>query len=323
MHAFKYTLIVCALILLVMGAIPRQVRAQDSCEEGKEVIGLSLTPPAGKESDKPLGLLVSSVAPLGFASRLGLRVGDVIEQANSWLMRDCRSYRQAITDARKGKKALLVLVAREGKRQAVAFEAAIWKEPEKKAKEATASLKTLLEAPLPPPLKGKVGPVGEEVVLAMRGFETSAYLPGHLSLYEQSLSQVKAKIAALDRSVQGEAEKRVIAGAQVILDYYLAAQEIWQHKLERLAKLRPDLRQGEQAAYSSPFFPYFFNSPVLAWVDRYPFLKASVATAPRKERFLERPGEWNPDQAILLLWQKAKEETDNLSQWLKGTARSG
>lgn len=321
MHVFKHTLITCALSLFVMGAIPWQVRAQNPCEEEKEVLGLSLVPPSGKGSDKPLGLLVSSVEPLSFASRLGLRAGDVIEQANSWLTHDCRSYRRAITDARKGKKTLLLLVIREGKKQAVAFEAAVWEEPEKKAREATASLKTLLEAPLSPSLESKVGQIGEEVVLALRSLETSAYLPGHVSLYEQSLHQAEERIAALDRSIQGEAEKRMIAGAQVILDYYLAAQEIWQYKLKKLAQLRPDLRKGKQAVHDSPFSPYFSNSPLLGWVDRYPFLKASITTAPRKERFIEQPGEWNPDSALLLLWQKAREETDDLSKWLKGAAR--
>lgn len=321
MPMFKPTLIICVFSFFAMGAVPWQVRAQSPCEEGKEVTGLSLAPPSGKGSDKPLGLLVSSVEPLGLASRLGLQAGDMIEQANSWLTHDCRNYRQAITDAKNGKKALLLLVTREGQKQAVAFEAAIWEEPEKKAKEAVVSLKALLAAPLPAPLRGRVGQVGGEVVLALRGLEVSAKLPGQLSLYEQSLNQTKAKITAL--AAQGEAEKRVLAGAQVILDYYLAAQEIWQYKLKRLTQIRPDLRPGEQAAYSSPSVPYFFGSPVLAWVDRYPFLKASVTTAPRKERFMERSGKWSPDKAILLLWQKAREETDDLSQWLQETAHSG
>ncbi len=335
MHMFKQALIICILCLLVMGGVPWQARAQTPCEEEKEILGLSLTSSAGKGGNKLLGLFatkergkssglrVSSVEPLSSAARLGLQAGDVIEQANSWLMHDCRSYRQAITDAKKGEKALLLLVAHAGKKRAVTFAPTVWEEPQKKAKETVASLKTLLEAPLPPPLKAKVEPVGEEMVLALRSLEASAHLPGLLSPYEQSLQQAENRITTLDHSVQGEAEKRVTAGAQVILDYYLDAHEIWQYKLKRLTRLEMNLRQAEQTAYSSSSFPYFFNSPVLEWVDKYPFLKASITTAPRKDRFIERAGGWNPDKAILLLWQKAKEETNNLSKWLKESSRSG
>jgi hypothetical protein len=34
--------------------------------------------------------------------------------------------------------------------------------------------------------------------------------------------------------------------------------------------------------------------------------------------FLEQPGRWDPDKAIELLWQKAKEETETFGRWLKG-----
>ena len=84
MHMSKHALITCILCLIVMGAIPWQVRAQTLCEEEKEILGLSLTSPAGKRGnkllglfstkggDKPSGLLVSSVEPLGFEEKLAL-----------------------------------------------------------------------------------------------------------------------------------------------------------------------------------------------------------------------------------------------------------
>ncbi len=338
----KPIVISCTLSLLVIlsasllvGTMPSPVRAQNLCEQEKEILGLSLASPtdkegnrllelfASREKDQPLGLSVFSVEPLGSAARLGLRAGDVVQQANSWLIQTCRSYGQAITDAKRERKALLLLVARQGKMEAVAFAAEVWEEPEeKKAKEAVASLKTILKAPLPPPLKGKIEPVGKEVVVILRELETSAHLPNHLSLYEQSVNRAEDRIAALDYSVQGEAEKRMTAGAQVILTYYLDAERIWQYKIEQVAQLRPEASKQEKTMYTLPSFPYFYNSPVLDWVDRYPFLKASVVSAPRNLGFIERPGQWEPDKAILLLWQKAKEETDNLNQWLQGSVQS-
>ena len=37
-------------------------------------------------------------------------------------------------------------------------------------------------------------------------------------------------LRVLDQASQGEAEKRVIAGARALLDYYLAAEEIRRYK---------------------------------------------------------------------------------------------
>lgn len=311
-----------SLFVLSVGvALPWPVRAQSSCEEGREVIGLSVTPFANQE------LAVSAVEPLSFASRLGIQVGDVIEQANNQLTDGCRSYQQAVKEAREEKKALLLLVHSQGKKRAVVFEKAVWDEPEKKAQQAIASLRTLLETPLPSPMQGQVKLLGDELLRTLRDLESAVSasnilrMPASLSRYEQKLHQTEEQMAALQRLVQGEAEKRVMAGAQVILDYYRTAQEIWQYKAKRLAQTRLDLRKGEQAVHNSPL-PYFFDSPVLVWVDRYPFLKTSIATAPHQERFGEQPGEWKPDEAILLLWQAAREETDKLNSWVHGTARN-
>ena len=146
-------------------------------------------------------------------------------------------------------------------------------------------------------------------------------MPGSLSQYEQKLRQTQEQISALRKSAQGEAGQRVLAGVQVILEHYQAAQEIWQYKAKRLAQSKPDLRKGEQASYSASL-PYFFDSPVLVWIDRYPFLKTSIVSTPHEKRFGEAPGKWNPDEALRLLWREAKEETDKLSSWLQQTARS-
>ena len=125
-----------------MVTTPWSGEAQSLCEEEREIIGLSLEP----LSDQ--GLSVATLEPLGFAARSGIQVGDVIEQANNQLLRDCRGYRKAVQEAKKDKKALLLLINTKKGKRAVAFERAVWEEPEKKATEAVASLKTLLETPL-------------------------------------------------------------------------------------------------------------------------------------------------------------------------------
>jgi hypothetical protein len=32
--------------------------------------------------------------------------------------------------------------------------------------------------------------------------------------------------------------------------------------------------------------------------------------------FLKQPGYWDPDKAVELLWEKAKEETETFAKWL-------
>ena len=313
-----------SLPLFVLGLLvtpPWSGEAQSLCEEEREIIGLSLEPLADQ------GLSVATLEPLGFAARSGLQVGDVIEQANNQLLRNCRDYRQAVQEAKQDKKALLLLIHTKKGKRAVVFERAVWEEPEKKATAAVASLKTLLETPLPPSVQGQVRPLGDEAVEVLRELESAVpspralYMPGSLSQYEQKLRQTQEQISALRNSAQGEAGQRVLAGVHVILDHYQAAQEIWQYKAQRLAQIKPDLRKGEQASYSAAL-PYFFDSPVLVWMDRYPFLKTSIVSTPHEKRLGEAPGEWNPDEALRLLWREAKEETDKLSSWLQQTARS-
>lgn len=314
---WSFTLVV--LGLLVTTPWPRE--AQSQCDEERELIGLSLEPLSAQ------GLSVTTLEPLGFAARSGIQVGDVIEQVNNQLLQNCRSYQRAVQEAKKDKKALLLLVNTKKGKQAIAFERAIWQEPEKKAAEAVASLKTLLETSLPPAVQSQVHPLGDEAVNALRELESAVpspralYMPGSLRQYEQKLQQTQEQISALRNSAQGEAGQRVLAGVQVILGHYQAAQEIWQYKAKRIELTKPDLRKGEQAIYSASL-PYFFDSPVLVWVDRYPFLKPTIVSAPYEKRFGEEPGEWKPDEALRLLWREAKEETDKLTSWLQKTARS-
>jgi C-terminal processing protease CtpA/Prc len=117
-----------SLPLFVLGLLvttPWSGEAQSLCEEEREIIGLSLEP----LSDQ--GLSVATLEPLGFAARSGIQVGDVIEQANNQLLRNCRGYRKAVQEAKKDKKALLLLIHTKNGKRAVVFERVVWEEPEK------------------------------------------------------------------------------------------------------------------------------------------------------------------------------------------------
>jgi hypothetical protein len=278
-----------------------------------------VTPLTKQKTEGASGLVVTDIIPLSQGARLGLQKGDVIEQVNSWRARDCQNFSRAVQDARGEQKAVLLLVSRKGRRQTLAFEPEVWvkKEQEKQEKEAVVTLQSMLSAPLPSDLKTKVGNTGEQAVALLREVETVAVTTGKPNIYEQEVTHAAAQLRALDQASQGEAEKRIVAGAKVILGYYLAARDIRQYKQEYVETERKDLRKGRAAAYQSASMPYFLKSPVPGWVDRYPFLRTSVSESPRMDSIIERPGRWDPDQAVVLLWQKAKEETDQFARWLK------
>jgi hypothetical protein len=289
--------------------------ADNPCQEAQEILGLSLSPAAKQEGN---GLVITDIAPLSQGARIGLLKGDVVEQINSWQARDCQSYSHAVQDARSENKAVLLLITRKGKRQVLAFEPELWvrKEEEKKEKEAIVSLQTMLEAPLPADVKGKTDETGAQALASLRALAAVAVPEGKPNEYEKGVTKATIQLLALDQASQGEAEKRVVAGAKVLLGYYLTAQEIRQYKQDFVSDSRKDLRKGRAAMFVSETVPYFLKSPIPAWVDRYPFLQASVKDSPQMVNFLEQPGHWDPDKAVELLWEKAKEETETFAKWL-------
>jgi hypothetical protein len=76
--------------------------------------------------------------------------------------------------------------------------------------------------------------------------------------------------------------------------------------------------QRRNATATPAGVPYLLNSPVPGWLEQYPFLQVSVQQSPQKISFIEREGRWDPDQAVHLLWERAKVETETLTQWLQG-----
>lgn len=315
----KISLTLLLSILLSWFSLGVVVAADNACQEGQEVLGLVVTPLTKQKTEETPGLVVSDIIPLSQGARLGLQKGDVIEQVNSWRARDCQSYSRAVQDARSEQKAVLLLISRKGRRQTLAFEPEVWvkKEQEKKEKEAVVTLQSMLSAPLPSDLKTKVGNTGAQALALLREVETVAVTTGKPNAYEQGVTNTAAQLRALDQASQGEAEKRIVAGAKVIFGYYLAARDIRQYKQEYVEEKRKDLRKGRAAAFQSASIPYFLKSSVPGWVDRYPFLRACVSESPQMDSILERPGRWDPDQAVVLLWQKAKEETEQFARWLK------
>ena len=295
--------------------------AANPCQEAHEYLGLTLHPTKQEDTS---GLPIAEITQLTPGSRVGLRKGDILEQVNSWPIQDCKSYRNAVRDAQKKQKAVLLLIARKGKRRPIFFEPEIWQriEEKKEEKQAVASLQTMLTAPLPEGVQKRTAAIGDQALATLRGLETLAVLSGPLPVYEKGVRDARNRIRSLSRQSQGEAEKRVVAGARVLFRYYETARAIRQYKHDYLSSERKDIRQGRAISFTSEAVPYFYDSPVTAWVDTYPFLRSSIKDSPDKLGFdfIERPGSWDPDRAVQLLWRQARNETDKFAQWMNKQA---
>lgn len=317
----KYSACVIVTVVTMSFFFQPSPAAANPCQEAREYLGLTLHPTRQKDAS---GLPIAEITQLTPGSRVGLRKGDVLEQVNSWPIQDCKSYRNAVRDAQKKQKAVLLLVARKGKRRPIFFEPEIWQriEEKKEEKQAVASLQTMLTAPLPEGVQARTGAIGDQALATLRGLETLAVLSGPLPVYEKSVREARNRIRTLSRQSQGEAEKRVVAGARVLFGYYETAHAIRQYKHDYLSSERKDLRQSRAVSFRSEAVPYFYDSPVTAWVDKYPFLRSSIKDSPDKLGFdfIERPGSWDPDRAVQLLWRQARNETDKFAQWMNGQA---
>jgi len=215
-------------------------------------------------------------------------------------------------------------VTRGGQRQLLNFEPEMWQRQEEKqeAKEAVVALETMLSAPLPPTVQDQVDQTGPQVLATLRAVSAVAVPRGRPNAYEQGVVKARTQLAALDQASQGDAEKRITAAAKVVLDYYLTAQEIRQYKREVINKSRNDQHENPKPLLASTEVPYFLDSPVPGWLNKYPFLRESVSETPRTTSIGgfpgEWPGRWNPDTAVQLLWGKANEETETFARWLNG-----
>lgn len=306
------------LLLAVWCAGPAAA-ADDPCRAGQEYLGLSLAPT--NQHDGP-GLPIAEIAQLTAGSKVGLRPGDVLEQVNSWPIRDCENYGRAVRDARQKQKAVLVLISRNGKRRPIFFEPEIWQrvDERKEEKQAVASLTKVLEAPLPAAERGDSAAIGEQALAALRTLETLVDAARPLPMYERGLRDARRRLRALRRQSRDDVEKRVMAGARVVFGYYETARAIRQYKHDYVGTERKDVRRGRAESYASASVPFFYDSPVTAWMDRYPFLRPSITDTPTKLGFdfVEQPGRWNPDHAVTLLWQRARSETDKFARWVNG-----
>ncbi|MCC6767171.1 MAG: hypothetical protein IT293_21180 [Deltaproteobacteria bacterium] len=262
----------------------------------------------------------------------GLRVGDVVRQANGRRITGCADLEAAAAEALA--RGLLVLVAaeRDGKLVMAALAApepaVVLAEPASTPEAERARVPPSAVSPVatpratPTPLREAALPArdGTSAELAAKAVaaaallgtvDEAARLAVPLAAYERRLTEATNAIAALSIDGEGGAAVRgVIAEA---VGYHETARDIRRYKAAELAHARVDQRGAGALSLA-----YFSDSEVPRWMERYPFLDESLQQAPRTTHMLlpgEMAGRWNPDQAVELLWERARQAAARLGAW--------
>lgn len=275
-----------------------------------------------------------------------LRAGDVIRQANGRHTNNCRELEAAAADAAARGVLLLLAAEREEGVVAVALAdtssgtvvaapvaptvaapaedvppvAAGPAKPPVAASPVPTAVPTPIvvrEAPLPTRSDASAELAAKAVAAAavLGTVDEAARMAVPVAVYERRIADATNAIAALRIDGEGSAAVRdVVAEA---LGYHGTARDIRRYKAAELTDARVDQRGA--GAVSLPFFS---DSQVPRWIERYPFLSESLQQAPRSTHLLlpgEMAGRWNPDQAVEMLWERAAKTAARLGAWGSGT----
>lgn len=254
-----------------------------------------------------------------------LRPGDVLIQLNSHRLRTCADLAEALTEARRHELATLFLIRRGGTSDVALVTAPAATEiavppaaappmatpVEPVAKVARAEATAVPPSPLPttPPT-----PLTRADADAVREFLAKLMAFGQDVEARQPLPMAQPWAQRVDRLRQDYnselARGAAVAAAEPILGYYETVAQILLYK-EVATRERRAVR-----ARADVVLEYHTSSPVGTWLQRYPFLRASVIREPELIQFIgagESNGQWLPDRAIALLVEYAVSEGAVLS----------
>jgi hypothetical protein len=302
-------------LLIALLVVSGTAAAAGPCEEGRGQAGVAVA--AGPDG----GLAVTAVDPESPAAAAGVSVGDAVVQVNASLPRGCADWARALRDARRERKAILLLVRRGTAEVPLALAAATWSRPV--AVVATAppaeapSVRHLVSAP-PPPLPPETSVSLEEVTGGLAALARAADRGGGgLDPYQRDLLRIGQQVETL--AARGSVSPDVQEGLRTVLGYYQAVGVAWaSEETQREREGRPrhlPPREGGTA-------PFFEDSAIAAAIDRFPFLRATVARDPSPNGIGgESAGLWRPQEARALLAEHGREELERLNRWLASAER--
>jgi hypothetical protein len=285
--------------------------ASRPCEEDRARTGLALA--AGED-----GLTIAVVDDGSPAAAHGLRKGDVVVQVNGMLPRACSDWSRAVREARKDRKALLVLVRREGNDTVAAVPSSTWDRAVAEAPPPEPveppSVKTVVAEPPPPPLPPETQVSVDEVLRGIGGLASDK--PSFtLDAYRKNLLHARRQVETL--AIRKSVRPDVVDGFRTVLRYYDAAEVAWDAELRQRER---DRRPRHLPAPDNMPATFFTSSEEAAVIDEFPFLRETVTREPSATVILsESSGYWRPIAARRLLWSHGGQELARLTGWLGGT----
>ncbi len=298
------------LVTLVLAlAAAGSARAAGPCEEGRGQTGLALAVAAAG------GLAVAAVDDDSAAMAGSLRVGDAVVQANGTLARSCGDYARVVREARRERKAVLLLVRRADAELPLALAASTWERAvavvAAPAPAEAPSVRALVATPPPSPLPPETHVSVDEVTRGLSTLADDGRPRASLTAYQKDVLHLRRQVETL--AARAAAPAAVLSGLRTVLEYYEGAAVAWaSEETQRERERRPrHLPAGETATAT-----FFEDSEAAALLDEFPFLRATVVRDPAPGLVGESAGLWRPRQARALLWEHGREELGRLTGWL-------
>lgn len=253
---------------------------------------------------------VGEVEPSGNGVRVtrpaddNLRVGDVIEQINSHLLRSCSDFADALSESRTRHLALLLLVRRQRELAGVVLRG-----------HTADSVAKVASPPGPSPTPAQIGPVDARSVRNVLG---DLLKLGTAMRASQPLLTPQPWVRQTEelrhRCEQAYASVSGLQAVAPIVGYYQTIADILVYKE----------KATHTAGYTRPqpniVLGFHTGSQVSQWLRQYGFLEASIIAPPEQTAYAgwaEGNGRWLPDRAIELLIERAITEGGALDQHLQ------
>ena len=296
------------LITLVAVATAGTAVAAGPCEEGRGQTGLAL---GGTGT-----LTVAAVDDDTPAAAGGIRVGDAVVQVNGTVVRSCGEFARTVRDARRDRKAVLLLVRRAGTEVPLLVGAAAWDRAvataSAPAPSEPPSVRKIVATPPPLPLPPETSVSVDEVTRGLAALRDAERPSARLETYRRDLVQLHRQVETL--TARASAPPRVLDGLRTVLGYYDAAGVAWGSEEARRER---DRQPRHLPSRDNVAAPYFEDSDVAAAIDEFPFLRDTVVRDPEPGPVgIESAGLWRPLQARALLWEHGREELARLAGWL-------
>ncbi|MFN8545404.1 MAG: hypothetical protein U0807_14515 [Candidatus Binatia bacterium] len=299
--------VITVVAVLLVAATVRA--AGGPCDEDRTALGVALANRAGV-------LVLETVDAGSPAAASGLRADDQVLQANATVPRACIDFAKAVREARRERKALLLLVARAGTHLPLVLGAEVWTPaapPESTGGAAAAPAgrgapTAPAPVPPPPPLPADVPVSVGEVLDGLAALAPANQTPTNLRAYGDDLKRLRRVLETL--VVRRAAPAETTLGLRGVLRYYAAAEVAWKAIESQRDR---DRRPARFPVTEEMRAEYFQDSAPATVIEEFPFLAETVVREP-SFGLVESNGLWLPVRARTLLWEKGREALAQLKQ---------